>query len=106
MIDIKGASGAFYRFTRLREGRPLSAMGGNFVFCRQDGDDPRILFVGAAENLLTEARARWDEAVRDHAADGLFTRLNISEAVRRREQADIVEGAAPPMNASSPNPGA
>ena len=38
LMDIKGASGTVYRFSRLREGRPLSAMGGNYVYARANGD--------------------------------------------------------------------
>jgi hypothetical protein len=96
IIDLKGASGAVYRFTRFRDGNPLSAMGGNFAYVRDEADGPVVLYVGEAQNLLTGARVLWDRAVRDHAADGLFTRLNISEGVRRREDDDI--------NASGPLP--
>jgi len=98
ILDLKGASGAVYRFTRFREGNPLSAMGGNFVYARDDGDGVVILFAGEAQNLLLGAREQWDRAVRDFGANGLFTRLNISEAVRRSEHADISEGRELPMN--------
>ena len=43
------------------------------------------------QNLLTDARARWAQAVGDHGAAHLFTRLNITERVRQHEHADIVE---------------
>lgn len=103
IIDVKGASGAVYRFTRFRDGNPLSAMGGNFVYAREDGDGSSILFAGEAQNLLTGAAFDWDRAVRDFAADGLYTRLNISEAVRRREHADIAAAAgALPMDPPRP----
>jgi hypothetical protein len=100
IIDVKGASGAVYRFTRFRDGSPLSAMGGNFIYARQDADGPRILFAGEAQNLLTGARARWAQAVREHAAEDLFTRLNISEHTRQREHADIAAAEDLPMNAA------
>ena len=97
ILDVRGASGAVYRFTRFREGNPLSAMGGNFVYARGDEDGIVILFAGEAQNLLVGAREHWDRAVRDYGANGLYTRLNISEAVRRREHADISEGRELPM---------
>ena len=37
-IDIHGASGERYRFMRLIDGRPLSPMGGNFVYARHTGE--------------------------------------------------------------------
>lgn len=98
LIDVAGASGAVYRFARLRDGRPLSAMGGNYVYTRESGEAPEIVFAGVAQNLLTDAHERWDEAVRAHDAAQLFTRLNVSQSVRQHEQEDILEACRPPMN--------
>ena len=98
LIDITGASGNVYRFNRLREGRPLSAMGGNYVYARESGDAYEIVCAGEGENLMNDAHSRWEQAVKDHAATTLFTRLNISDRVRQHEQADILEAARPPMN--------
>ena len=98
IIDVKGASGVFYRFTRFRNGNPLSAMGGNFIYAKQGEEGPHVIFAGEAQNLLTDSRVWWDRAVRDHAAVDLFTRLNISERTRRQEHADILAADAPAMN--------
>jgi hypothetical protein len=106
IIDVKGASGAVYRFTRFRDGSPLSAMGGNYIYARQHPTGPEILFAGEAQNLLTGARARWAQAVREHAAEELFTRLNISEHTRKREHADIAAAEALPMNGALARQGA
>ena len=100
IIDVRGGSGAAYRFTRFRDGNPLSAMGGNFLYAREAGDVTAVLYVGEAQNLLTGARVAWDGAVRDHRAEGLYTRLNISERTRQAEHADILAGAVAPMNAA------
>ena len=100
IIDVRGASGAAYRFTRFRDGNPLSAMGGNFLYASETDGVTTVLFVGEAQNLLTGARVRWDEAVRDHDAEGLYTRLNISERTRQAEHADILAGSAALMNAA------
>ena len=99
IMDVKGASGALYRFTRCREGNPLSAMGGNFIYAREEGDGVAMIYAGEAQNLLTDARSHWDRAVRDHGAMGLYTRLNISEGVRLRELEDITAAAVLPMSA-------
>ena len=98
LIDLKGASGAVYRFNLLRDGRPLSPMGGNFAYVREAGEGYEVIHVGEGQNLLTDARALWDQAVREHGAAHLFTRLNITERVRQHEHADIVAAARPPMN--------
>lgn len=97
-VDIAGASGASYRFMRLRDGRPLSPMGGNFAYGRFTGERFELLYVGETQNLLRSARDRWDEAVQRHQASELFTRLNISERVRQLELSDIVAAVEPPMN--------
>ena len=106
IIDVRGASGVTYRFTRFRDGNPLSAMGGNFVYVRPrnagggEGEGAaEIVYAGEAQNLLTDARRQWDRAVAEHGATDLFTRLNISERTRRHEHADILAAARPPMNA-------
>jgi hypothetical protein len=98
LIDVRGASGAVYRFNLLREGRPLSPMGGNFLYVREVGEGYEIVYVGEAQNLLTGARENWTEAVRTFGAAHLFTRLNVTERVRRQEYLDIAEAAAPPMS--------
>jgi hypothetical protein len=100
LIDLRGASGAVYRFNLVREGRPLSPMGGNFAYVREAGEGYEVVHVGEGENLLTEARTRWAQAVAEHGAAHLFTRLNIAERVRQHEHADIVAATHPPMNAA------
>ena len=115
IIDVKGASGVAYRFTRFRDGNPLSAMGGNFIYARPQNSDKgsaekagggegngaaEVVYAGEAQNLLTDARRLWDRAVAEHGVTDLFTRLNISERTRQHEHADILAGTRPPMNAA------
>ena len=106
IIDVRGGSGAAYRFTRFRDGNPLSAMGGNFLYASEADEVTVVLYVGEAQNLLTGARVAWEQAVRDHAAEGLYTRLNISERTRQAEHADILAASVAPMNAAPPAEGA
>ena len=97
-IDVAGQSGATYRFNRQRDGRPLSPMGGNYLCARHTGDAFELIYAGEAQNLLTGARERWDEAVTRFQVSELYSRLNISERVRHLELADIVASTHPPMN--------
>jgi hypothetical protein len=103
-LDIKGASGATYRFMRFKEGRPLSPAGGNFLFGRYTGARFELLYAGEVQNLLKDARGRWPEAVERYQVSALFTRLNISERVRKVEHEDIVQATSPPMNENSEIP--
>ena len=99
-VDVVGASGSTYRFMRLKDGRPLSPMGGNYLYARYTADRFEMIYAGEAQNLMQDARARWDEAVRRFQVAEMFSRLNISERVRHLELADIVGANHPPMNAA------
>jgi len=99
-IDVHGVSGTTYRFMRLKDGRPLSPMGGNYLYVRFTGDKFELIYAAEAQNLLKDARDRWNEASERYQVTELFSRLNISERVRLLELADITEAAHPPMNAT------
>jgi hypothetical protein len=99
-LDVHGASGTTYRFLRLKDGRPLSPMGGNFIYARFTGADCELIFAAEAQNLLKDARERLNEAAERYQVSELFSRLNISERVRLLELADIIDGNNPPMNAT------
>ena len=98
-VDVVGASGARYRFMRLKDGRPLSPMGGNFIYGRHTGSRFELIYAAEVQNLLKDARERWSEALERYQVSELYTRLNISERVRQLELADIIEAVTPPMNA-------
>jgi hypothetical protein len=97
-VDVHGASGTTYRFLRLKDGRPLSPMGGNYIYARFTGDKLDMILAGEAQNLLKDARERWNEGLERYQITELYSRLNISERVRLLELADIVEANHPPMN--------
>jgi hypothetical protein len=103
-VDITGASGVVYRFMRLKEGRPLSPMGGNFLYARFTGDRFELVMAGEVQNLMKDARDRWAEAVERFQATELYSRLNISERVRKSELADIVAAAEPLMDGAKAPP--
>ena len=94
-IDVHGASGAVYRFNLLREGHPLSPMGGNFLYVREKTGGYEIIHVGEGQSLLADARTQWDQAVKTHAVTHLFSRLNVSERMRRQEHEDISRRLSP-----------
>jgi len=97
-IDVRGASGAVYRFSLCDQSLLLSPMGGNYLYVRERGTAYDIILAGEGQNLANDARSRWRDAVRSHGATHLFTRLNIAERIRRSEHADIVAIANPAMN--------
>lgn len=99
-IDLTGASGEVYRYRLAAEATGLPRMAGNFVFVRNEVGGPTVVFVGE-NNDLTGAHARWDEARAGFGATHVYTRLNISRAIRAHELDDLVGRYAPAMNAES-----
>lgn len=97
VIDIRGASGACYRFRRVPAEVSLPATSGNFLYLREAAGKTSIVGAGTAD-ALTKARDRWPDAVRGHAAEAIFVRLNLSRRVRLHEHNDIVSHHGPPMN--------
>lgn len=100
LLDLKGASERVYRFMLVRDGRPLSPMGGNYLYAVMDADALKILYAGEAQNLLKDARDRWGEAVQMYGPAQIYMRLNISERIRQTEHADLLAALKPPMNSS------
>ena len=77
-IELKGASGAVYRYKLADDADPRTTIAGNFVYLDAKG---AVVFAGEANNLIG-ANARWSEAVTRHGATHLYTRLNVSGASR------------------------
>lgn len=97
-IDLRGGSGKLYRYRLTSQSRPNSAMSGTYVYVRDEGEGSELLFIGDADNLMIDARSRWDEAVNKHKATHLYIRLNISASTRKAEIEDILEDQKPVMN--------
>jgi hypothetical protein len=96
LIDIRGASGASYRFRRVQADESLPAMSGNFLYLREEAGTLQVVGSGTADGL-SQARERWPEAVRQHQAEAIFVRLNLSRRLRLAEHADIAAQHNPPM---------
>jgi hypothetical protein len=101
-IDCQLASGEYLRFGLCKDGRPLSPMGGNYLYVKDQPDGPQVIFAGQTDNLAQNAQSRWAEAKAGYEVDGLYTRLNITTAVRRREHQDLLTALDPPMNTGEP----
>ncbi len=97
LIDLKGASGAVYRFAHFREGRPLSPSGGAYIYVRAAGETWQLIHLGEGPNLLKDAHSHWTQAVELFGATDLFTRLNVTEWARQLEHADLMALIDPPM---------
>lgn len=102
-IDITGKSGTHYRYQTIEQERFLPPAGANYVIVELDGDAARIFYAGETENLANESWRAPLEAARENAPEAqVLTRLNVTRAVRKAEQADVVEEHQPPMNAGAP----
>lgn len=100
-LDVTGSSGKHYRYMAAQQ--QLSPMGGNFLLVRELPEEGRweIVYAGEAENLSRGVQAQRDEAAAVHGPLQLYTRLNVSKAVRLGEQEDVVAAYAPLMNRAS-----
>ena len=77
-IDIRGASGAFYRFRPADDPRARSTMSGNYVYVRGE----ELVFLGETDNLMIGAADRWQEASASYGADGIYIRPIVARATR------------------------
>jgi hypothetical protein len=94
IIDLRGASGAAYRFRRA-DPAALPATAGNFVYAREEGGELVVLGCGTALSLSAAAGLQRN-LVDSHGEADLFIRLNVARAVRQGEHQDIVEHIKPP----------
>ena len=86
-LDLKGASGARYRFRHWPEGAAQMPAAGNYAYVRQERSGPAVVWVGET-NDLSKARSDWPEGIRQGATH-VFTRLNVGRAERLFEHADV-----------------
>ncbi|HEY5106234.1 MAG TPA: hypothetical protein VII73_05595 [Caulobacteraceae bacterium] len=97
LIDLKGASGAVYRFAHFRDGRSLSPTGGAYLYVRAVGETCQVIHLGEGPNLLKDAHSHWAQAVELFGATDLFTRLNVTEWARQLEHTDMMAAIDAPM---------
>jgi len=96
-IDLRGASGAVYRYTLAENAKPRTAVSGTFVYIKAGKPQPQVLYAGQTLNLSEGAPELWPQA-KEQGATHLFTRLNVASAAREAELADLLAVETPPMN--------
>jgi hypothetical protein len=89
-IDLKGASGAEYRFRLWPEGAAHPPIAGNFVFVKAESEGLTVVLVGVTNDLSLARSAAAKAAKR--GGTHVFTRLNVARALRSAEHADLVAG--------------
>jgi hypothetical protein len=101
-IELAGKSGARYRYTPLQEERFLPPAGANFVIAKLTKDGATVMYAGETDNLANQTwRQALEKARKEHSDAAILTRLNVTRAVRKAEQEDLVEEHHPPMNLES-----
>ena len=90
-LDVLGASGARYRFRRVRL-TELPVTAGNVVVFGANG---RRALVCATARSLARAADPLREALGARRGARLYVRLNVSRAVREAEHADIAAALEP-----------
>jgi hypothetical protein len=100
-VEITGASGQRYAFTRLEPDSPLRAVGVTYVIAEPSKDGWQVLYAGETNDLAAGAwRASLDAARPEHPKAECLIRLNVSRSVRVAEVEDVIEKHAPPGNVS------
>jgi hypothetical protein len=97
-IDLRGASGAVYRYRLDNPAWPENAAGGAFIYVRHDPHGPQVVYASHTDCLARANRERWHEAVANYGATHLYTRLHVSRAARSEELEDLIAALKPAMN--------
>ncbi len=97
-FDLRGASGAVYRYRVDNPARPADAAGGLFVYVRQTKGELEVLYAGETDSLARAEFEQWPRAVAEYGATHLLTRLHVSASARSQELDDLIDGLNPVMN--------
>src|SRR5689334_20403249 len=87
-IDLRGASGAAYRFRLWPDGAHHPPIAGNYVCVRAEGADFEIASVGETLDL-SELKKVLPKKVRESTTH-IYTRLNVARATRCAEHDDLM----------------
>lgn len=86
-IDLKGASGASYRFRLWAEGAAHQPIAGNFALVKEDAGGFTIVGVGETLDLSMLRLELPKQALRN--VTHIYTRLNVARAIRVAEHEDL-----------------
>jgi len=87
IVDLRGVSGATYRFRRWNSAEGSSVVAGNYAVLEFHGDGFKVMFTAMA-NDLSHPPGTVKDAIRKGGV-GVYARLNVSRSVREAEDADI-----------------
>ena len=87
-VELRGASGAAYRFRAWPESDHHTPTAGNFAVLAFEGPEVTIVGLGVCSDLSRAKQLA--QATLADAPGQLFTRLNVSRAVRDAEHEDLV----------------
>lgn len=88
IIELRGASGATYRFRLWAKGGTHPTAGGHYAFVREKPSGFEVVAVASVEDLSV-TRSLHEAAAVQQGATHLFTRLNVSWAARESEVQDM-----------------
>jgi hypothetical protein len=88
-VDLRGASGTFYRFRLWPEGGVHPPIAGNYIVLREEANGLKVLLAGMTSDL-SQAPVECRKTLSKDPSARLFTRLNVARALRSSEHEDIV----------------
>ena len=97
-VDLRGATGTFYRFRLWPEGGAHPPIAGNYIVLREQPEGIKVLLAGVTGDL-SQAAAECRRALAKDPSARVYTRLNVARAVRTAEHDDIVAEHKPAVNA-------
>jgi hypothetical protein len=93
-VDLKGASGASYRFRLLPKGADHLRIAGNYAVLKPRGESFTVVHLAMTSDL-SQARATCPPDAQGRSMH-LYTRLNIARRAREAEHEDMLANYAPP----------
>lgn len=106
-VELQGATGATYRFRLWAVGAAHLPIAGNYAVVRHAPDGFSVVTTDVSDNLST-VRQNLERTVAEQPGIQIYTRLNVSRAVRVAENEDIVAATTsirtPPPAAGSMAP--
>lgn len=93
-LDLKGASGAGYRFRRVARGQVPLRIAGEYAMLKPKGEGFTVVHIGMTTDL---SKAR-DECPAPGGRDAiLYVRLNVVRALREAEYHDLMAALVEPV---------
>jgi len=99
-VVCTGVSGISYNYFSAEPGSTWLQVAANYVFTKWTPNGWPIFYAGETDNAANRLsnHERWQEAVTKYGATHILTHQAVSEADRKREEADLIAAYNPPMN--------